>query len=326
MKSVFSRKQRRLFARVLYAPLSWYGRLKARGYDIGNTIVMAGSPRSGTTWLSEILHTIPQSCIIHEPLRPWAVPEVDALGLGWKAYIAPGVDWPELEEFMRGVLTGQILNRHTTSRASLPEILRSERWIVKSVRANRLLRWMTEKFPIRTPILLIRHPCAVVSSQMRHPSWHPRTALSVDSRFLADYPGVSDIAADITTWEEVLAANWCMDYFAPLSTPKPHPWIFVIYERLVRQGEEEIQRIFNALELEIPKSALKGLKVPSKSVREDSFILIGEDPLAAWTKRLSKEQVKRILHLVSAFGLDFYGEGLEPDYKRIENQPAVRRV
>ena len=287
---------------------------------------MAGSPRSGTTWLSEILRTIPQSCILHEPINPNSVSEVNALGLGWRPYIAPEVDWPETEEFMRRVLSGQILCGHTTRRTSLAEILRNEHWIVKFVRASRLLRWMTEKLPIRTPILLMRHPCAVVASQMRHTSWSPTTSPAMDSRFLAAYPWVSDILAGIETWEEVLAATWCMDYFAPLSTPHPHPWVLVTYEKLVRHGEEEIQRIFNALELEIPESAAKRLRVPSKSVREHSAILAGEEPLAGWTKYLSKEQVKRILHLVSAFGLDFYDEGLEPDYERAEDQPVVRRA
>lgn len=326
MKSTFSRKQRRLFARILYAPLSWYGRLRASSYDIGNTIVMAGSSRSGTTWLSEILHTIPRSCILQEPIRPWAVPEVDALGFGWRPYIAPDADWPEAEEFIRRVLTGQILNRHTTRRASLLEILGNKCWIVKFVRANGLLRWMTEKFPIRTPVLLIRHPCAVVVSQMRHPSWSPTTSPVVDHRFLVAYPWLSDILTDIQTWEEALTATWCMDYLVPLSTPKPHPWVLVTYEKLVRHGEEEIQRIFNALEIKVPQSAVKHLRIPSKSVREHSSILIGEDLLAGWTNRLSKEQVKRILHLVSAFGLDFYGEGLEPDYERVEDQPVTRRA
>jgi hypothetical protein len=253
-------------------------------------------------------------------------PETNALGLGWKPYIAPEVDWPEAEKLMRRVLTGQILYRHTTRRASLAEILRNEHWIIKFVRANRLLRWMAEKFPIRTPILLMRHPCAVVASQMRHPSWSPTISPAVDSTFLAAHPWVSDILTDIEIQEEALTATWCMDYLAPLSTPKPHPWILVTYEKLVRHGEEELQRIFNALEIEVPESAVKHLRIPSKSVREHSSILMGEDPLAAWTKHLSKEQVKRILHLVSAFGLDFYGEGLEPDYERVEDQLAVRRA
>lgn len=320
-----SSKLRRFCSRAFYAALScYYGRLRSIDYDISNTIVMTGSPRSGTTWLSEVLHTIPRSCILHEPINPNAVSEVNALGLGWRPYIAPEADWPEAEEFMMRVLTGQVLNSHTARRASLAEILRNERWIVKFVRASRLLRWMTEKFPIRTPILLMRHPCAVVASQMRHPAWSPTASPLVDSRFLGAYPWVSDILADIETLEEVLAATWCMDYFAPLSTPKPHPWLLVTYEKLVRYGEEEIHRIFNALELEVPKSAVNYLRTPSMSVRGHSPILIGEDLLAGWTKYLSKEQVKRILHLVSAFGLDFYGEGLEPDYERLEDQPVVR--
>lgn len=185
---------------------------------------------------------------------------------------------------------------------------------------------MTAKFPLRTPILLIRHPCAVVASQMRHPAWSPNTSPIVDSRFLTAYPWASDVLTDIKTWEEALAANWCMDYFAPLSTPTPHPWILVIYEKLVRHGEEEIQRIFNALEFEIPPNAVKGLRMPSRSVREHSSILTGEDPLAGWTKYLSKEQVKRILHLVSAFGLDFYSQEWKADYERIEGQPVMRHA
>jgi hypothetical protein len=321
-----SSKLRRFCSRAFYAALSCYGRLGSINYDISNTIVMAGSPRSGTTWLSEVLHTIPRSCILHEPINPNTVSEVNALGLGWRPYIAPEADWPEAEEFMRRVLTGQVLNSHTARRASLLEILTNEYWIIKFVRASRLLRWMTEKFPISTPILLMRHPCAVVASQMRHPAWSPTVSPAVDSRFLGAYPWVSDILAGIETWEEVLAVTWCMDYFAPLSTPKPHPWLLVTYEKLVRHGEEEIQRIFNALELEVPKGAVKGLRVPSKSVREDSPILAGEEPLADWTRYLSKEQVKRILRLVSAFGLDFYSEGLEPDYERLEDQPVFRHA
>lgn len=114
--------------------------------------------------------------------------------------------------------------------------------------------------------------------------------------------------------------------FRSIVHPEPHPWILVMYEKLVRHGEEEIQRIFNALEFEIPPNAVKGLRMPSRSVREHSSILTGEDPLAGWTKYLSKEQVKRILHLVSAFGLDFYSQEWKADYERIEGQPVMRHA
>ena len=41
--------------------------------------------------------------------------------------------------------------------------------------------------------------------------------------------------------------------------------------------------------------------------------------LSKWKKYLSKEQIENILGIVSDFGLDFYTEEIEPDYKRIQN-------
>jgi len=110
------------------------------------------------------------------------------------------------------------------------------------------------------------------------------------------------------------------------ANPKPYPWLLLTYEKLVTNGEEELQRIFNAIEMEVPESAVMRLRVPSREARKDFPILTGENPLDDWTKNLSKEQIRRILHLVSAFGLDFYGEGLEPDYERFEDRPMVRRA
>ena len=126
----------RFCSRAFYDALSCYGRLRSINYDMGNTIVIAGSPRSGTTWLSEILHTIPRSCILHEPINPNSVSEVNALELGWRPYITPEADWPEVQEFMMRVLTGQVLNSHTVRRARPAEILRNEHWIIKFVRAD----------------------------------------------------------------------------------------------------------------------------------------------------------------------------------------------
>ena len=47
-------------------------------------------------------------------------------------------------------------------------LLDTKQWIVKFCRANRMLPWMVEHLDIRPPIYLLRHPCAVVSSQLRH--------------------------------------------------------------------------------------------------------------------------------------------------------------
>lgn len=65
------------------------------------------------------------------------------------------------------------------------------------------------------------------------------------------------------------------------------------------------------------EDAVKRLKVPSASTKERSNVLTGKDPLEGWTENLTQEQIERILRVVSTFGLDFYGEDLEPDYSRL---------
>jgi hypothetical protein len=69
--------------------------------------------------------------------------------------------------------------------------------------------------------------------------------------------------------------------------------------------------------MEMPAEAIKHLRIPSATTKEWSNVRAGKDPLAGWTKNLTKEQIKQILAVTSTFGLDFYGEDLEPDYNRL---------
>lgn len=273
--------------------LSCYGSHQAKQYDIHNTIVVAGCPRSGTTWLAEMLSTIPNSCIIMEPLNLGWVPESRMVGLSWRTQIGPDQDWPEVEDYVRRALTGRILNTATLSRAHPVQILRCRHWIVKFVRANRLLGWLTRRFPTRPPVLLIRHPCAVVASQLR-----------VGSAWEAAAPGD-------------LARLWCEDYSAPLSLPPPHPWIPVFYERLVRDGKAELERVFGGLGFELPRAATDRLKVPSSTTRAGSPVLTGEDPTSSWQSDLPGDVIEEVLQVVKESGLDFYSDKPEADYGRL---------
>jgi len=284
---------RRRIRSILDSMLACYGSLQARSYDTENTIVISGSPRSGTTWLAEILNrSIPGTSILWEPLNLNRVPEARSSGLTWRTPIPPDRDWPEAEHFMRRVLTGQILNTHTVSHTHPVRILTTKSWIVKSVRATRLLAWISRRFPVRMLILLIRHPCAVVASQRSFPIW-------------------SD------TREEALAEAWSQDYNVLLSSPRPHPWMLVPYEKLVMEGRAELKRVFHALDMEVPRTAVEHLRIPSATSRGRSAIRTGSNPLGAWKKNLTSDQVRRVLDVVSTYGLDFYSDHLEPDYERL---------
>ena len=340
-------------SKTLFTMLSLFGRMKAVNYDVNNTIVIAGTGRSGTTWLMEILNTIPRTCMIWEPLDLRSIPELYNLiqsmrlssliskrtyGLEisrlkstriselswlknsgiWSINMESGDDWTELEDYLEMVLTGQVLNLHTTLMTRLIDIIKSNRLIVKFCRANRLLKWMTERFSISS-VLLIRHPCAVVASQMRHGAWDDRRYPMIDQMILEKHPGLFEIVNSVQTREEALAVDWCIDYAVPLAAEKPHPWILVTYEKLVREGEKELQRLFNAIEVDMSSEAVKHLSIPSETSISSSAISRGVDPLAGWTTYLTNEQVNRVLNIVSQFGLHFYDRKLEPDYDALYN-------
>ena len=54
-------------------------------------------------------------------------------------------------------------------------------------------------------------------------------------------------------------------------------------------------------------------------VKTEALKVVGKtkEQSAKWKKFLSDEQIKRILSIVSDFGLDFYTEDIEPDYENI---------
>ena len=293
------------------------GHLKSLNYDLRQTIVLSGSPRGGTTWVAEILSTIPRSSLLFEPLHLKWNPELKQIGFRWHTYIPPGLDWPEAEKYLRRALKGRILHAGTLRQVGLKQLWQTKVWIVKFTRGNLLLKWLTEKFRIRTPILLIRHPCAVVASQLVHPRFrNPGPPLSMCPEFATIHPQFDDLLKSLETPEERLAARWCMQYYAPLSLPKPHPWRLTAYEKLVRDGGRELEQMFRIWGLEVPSEARSRLSRPSATTAKESNVYKGKDPLYSWRERLSSSQVKRILNVVGAFGLDFYSEELEPNYER----------
>jgi len=317
----------------------------AKKIDIKDTILIVGSPRSGTTWLMEILTTLPKYTYTFEPLNPIWCPSSFEAGFRSRTYIEPKGNWTEGEEFLRKTFTGQIANVPVKESLTISLLagfsikntmrhLLGAKLIVKSVNMNRLLPWISEKFQLRGIFFIIRHPCAVVASQLKTGLCGYRSSnlpyvdvfptqkeiLDEASKINGFNPDRYNKLKKIKTKEEVLAASWCLDNYVPLSQKKPHPWSLVIYEKLVKDGANEISRLFNEIgEQKIPKAAVHNLKKPSMVIvkEEEKLIKKPVEQLSKWKKTLSEKQIESILKIVSEFGLDFYSNELEPDYARI---------
>jgi len=174
--------------------------------------------------------------------------------------------------------------------------------------------------------MIIRHPCAVLASQLEHGGWAPdQLAHDVGSKeALGQMPDevrdrFAEVLGNVSSRLEMMAARWCLDYYIPLIeyADRGHPWTLVSYERLVLDGESEMDRVLSALDVEMTEAVRKQLTVASEYASNDLKTSDRSKQLAKWRSRLSDQQIDRILDIVSAFGLDFHGEKLEPDYDQL---------
>jgi len=315
---------------------------KSKKFNLSDTILLAGSPRSGTTWLMELLETMPSYRPLFEPLNPNWFPESFKIGFQSRTYLPTNSDWPDGEDYLRRTFTGGVfsLQSRYSSMSDLKAFIQSmgaNKLIIKYVRLNRLLPWVAKRFQLKKTFFIIRHPCAVVCSQLKtgFTAYHSITPPYIDiipnlETILDELSKINGLDHDlldklriIRTPEEILATIWCLDNYVPLSTSRPYPWTTIIYEKLVKDGEKEISRIFGEIgENDIPKSAIANLKIPSRLTQKSELkaIRYADEQLSKWKKYLSKKQIDRILGIVSDFGLDFYTNDVEPDYSRLHDK------
>ena len=299
-------------------------RLTSSGaYDLRETLVVTGSPRSGTTWLAEVLTTLPRSAILFEPEHMVQVPDAQRAGLDWHEMKEPGVDWPEGERYFERVLRGQLITPWTVSHLPLRRAIAPRRWIVKFIDANLFLGWLATQFPIKPPILLLRHPCAVVSSQFRR-GWRLDYAPKI-AGFFTKYPHFKDFVASLRGPAEWGAARWCMLNYEPLSLPRPWPFVLMTYEQATREPEAEFGRLFRHWQLPMPDDLVARTRRPSGTADLGSAWREGAASTPSWKKNLKPDEIDGILGVVRAFGLDFYTDDALPDAGRLSSPSAIAR-
>lgn len=288
--------------------------------------------RGGSTWLAEILGQIPKTTTLTEPLwrgRPHTngkVPdtsigrcdEIRELELYFQQPIPSDAIWPEAELFFKYLFKGEICKLGLYDDNNIRQLSPTDSFIFKFCFGNQLMVWLTKKLHIR-PILLVRHPCAVVQSQMHMLHWEyilkqPEFKIA-DFKYNEAYKSYSHILDIVKTPEENLAAQWCLNMVSTLSHPSNNSkWLTIAYENLYLEFNVEIGRIFKWINRPIP-TGIKELHLkPSQYTKEYSLDHIKSgNQLHLWKERLSTSQIDRILNIVDLFGIKAYTEDIHPN-------------
>jgi hypothetical protein len=298
--------------------------------EIEQSIILTGSPRSGTTWLAQILASLPGYKHFDEPLR-LAPPLVRKLGLEERNYVAPDASRPALREYVAHALRGQVDGPYqvkgTSKLQRIYEMYRRPQVVAKFIRANRMAHWLDATFDARATFVILRHPCAVVSSHLQKwgaPSQPEDLHTGFGGRLPRDLVATfRDVLRSVETGEEILAAVWALDTYCVLRHHGSAPGPVVTYEQLRREPDEVLTFVFDHLGAPVPEAAWNHVDLPSRSAAPDLHVDDVERQLSKWRRKLSGEQIARILSVTHAFGLDMYGDDVYPALDRLD-APLLR--
>lgn len=302
----------------------WYRVVLLRhlcNFDPLENLLVCGAPRSGSTWLAELVGTTPRTAILFEPLVPTEPTPFRALRFGWNQPIPEDAVWDEAKGAFERMFRGKTISEWNLaySASSFVSFLSAKRMVVKFCHANTLLPWLTRNFAFRyAPVFLLRHPFATVASQLKHGGWRRRFKgfRMPDGPFNEHYVQHEAYLSSLQSREEALVARWCLSNLVPLrAAGTGERWLTVYYEHLLRNPEESLRRLFNQWGLPVPDGITSRIATPSTTAIEATFKHSVEEQLGKWQQFFSDSQVKRMMAVLDYFGVAEYNEGLLPAVK-----------
>jgi hypothetical protein len=311
-------------------------------------ILLLGSPRSGTTWLAKILDTSPEVLYLHEPLKLWRPPswspptpqtncgDVQTGELTFLHGMLSKIDpaWfkppffpkqflsatPRAMSFFWGVqrLLGScvpLTRRCFTPLPGVPFDL-----LVKEVDWRSGLQTLTDELRPNHLIVLVRHPCAVVSSRLK--GLRLGVMESHRSAWIESYAdrckalGFAPDRVAAMEMYEFFAVRWLVSTTEQLEIARTHAHATtVVYEELCRAPVHTAKLLFSALNWKptsVTEHFIRCSTSPKswwtswyKAMREKkAFYAIHNDPMAAsasWRKHLTPTEQRRVLAITAAF-------------------------
>jgi len=278
--------------------------------DHQSTVFLAGTARSGTTWVSELINFNNEYRYIFEPFNYKKVPATEPFG--GRKYLRPDEDNKELFEIMQTIVSGRI--RSAWTERFNWRFIANQR-LIKAVRANLLLKWLHTHFPGIPIVLVFRHPCAVANSYEKHGWRGAIEPLLAQDDLIEDFlsPYKMEIEKVEDKFERAIII-WCIETLVPLKQFKPGEIHIAFYENLVTNSEVEIKRLFTYLGKDAAMASSARMDRPSFTTRKDSAIRSGNDLIDSWRNKVSDSKLQRAMDIVKLFGLDqIYSEESMPN-------------
>lgn len=284
-----------------------------------NSVVVAGTGRSGTTWVGEVLARASRSRWLFEPFllnedRQFAMVNKAKIAvdlLNYQLYIREHAISPYRKQIER-ILAGKIGIRWWYRR----EVMLPKEWIIyrrrviKDIRANLFLGYLHKQWP-KVPIVIVtRDPLSVINSQLsaiRKKGWFfdwNASDVREQPELMEDILApCQDIIRQSATLAERLAHKWCIETLVPKLQLSKKPGVLFIDYRELLSSPALWDKIFEHCRLSIASiSEFNQLRRSSSSMSLDSRSSIKPDQ--SHYSQLSESDIVSIARILAAYGLE----------------------
>jgi len=256
--------------------------------DGSPNVFLFSTPRSGSTWLMELISTQPGFKYCAEPLN-LRNPKVRK---------HPGIsDWsdvlgadaiPALQEYFEGFCNGRLRFRNPNPFKTYFRPI-THRIVFKEIHAgSALINWFRDNFNSRV-VFLLRHPLANSISNEQLPTLNAFLESDYQEHFSIEQLRYSRRIVESGTRLELGVLAWCLQNAVPLRDATDD-WAVVTYEQLVLDPSPIVGFLAERLQLPRPDRMMKRLTVPSgvkgKSDKETQDVLEkrGASRAHGWSK------------------------------------------
>lgn len=267
------------------------------------TVLLAGSGRSGTTWLANVINHDNAYRFIGEPFTREHVKPVRHFAR--LQYIRPEDEGEEYFDAVRSVLEGRI--RSPWADNSNRRIVARKR-LIKDDRCTLMLAWMIRRFAGMPIIYIRRHPFAVAYSRCRaHWRVRPRDVYFSQPALMADHlEPFRELIIEPRPEFEAHVVDWCVENYVPHRQLSDRDVCYVDYDAILADRENGFRRIFDYLGK--PFDA----RVIARSQRLSSTTFLGKDgekrkaarDMRSWREAMSPAGLRGAREIVKRFGLE----------------------
>jgi LPS sulfotransferase NodH len=283
--------------------------------DGRQNIFLFSTPRSGSTWLMELIWTQPGFKACNEPLDLRNPMVRRYLGItDWLELYNHSAN-PALHRYFEAICKGRL---HAMDPVPFRRSYRpvTHRIVFKIINGGEdRINWFRDTFNGQI-VFLIRHPVAVSLSREYYPRTYAQLKSDYQQYFSKDQIDFAQRILENGSKLEQGVLAWCLQNAVPLQVATDD-WLIIAYEELVFDPQPVVTQMAKHLVLPEPERMLSRLTIPSavkgKSNPETQQALEqGTDRrwlAEKWRSQISERDEHRAMEILAHFQIDVYQPG-----------------